>query len=209
MSQKLTNKSSKRREKERQRRIKTILKAALELFSEKGYEHTTTDEIADYAGLSKGLLYFYFDSKEEIFVSLLIDGMGQLIEKLRENIEPGDPPEKQLVSFIETEYNYYSQNVKFLKLLNSTYSGYLLGKISPKNRERFIAKHYEEMQILQEIFERGKNLKVFKNIHTDDLIFSLAGLMHGLLIMKPGPKDLEAMKNLTIELFLYGIKRGG
>ncbi len=209
MSRKLTKKSIKRREKERQKRIKTILKSALELFSENGYERTTTDEIADYAGLSKGLLYFYFDSKEEIFVSLLIDGMDQLIERLRNHVNPEDPPEKQLMVFIETEYDYYSQNIKFLKLLNSTYSGYLLGKISPRNRERFIAKHYEEMQILQEIFDKGKKTMVFKNINTDDLIFSLAGLMHGLLIMKPGPKDLEAMKNLTIELFLYGIKRGG
>ncbi len=208
MSQNLT-KRSKRREKERQKRIRAIIRAALEVFSEKGYDRTTTDEIADYAGLSKGLLYFYFGSKEEIFISLLVDGMESLIKKLKKNIKDQDPPEKQLVTFIETEYDFYSANLKFYRLLNSTYSGYVLGKISPENRQKFISKHYEEMKILEKIFEKGKMEGVFKNIKTDDLIFSLAGLMHGLLIMKPGSDDLERLKNLTIEIFLHGIKRGG
>lgn len=208
MSQNLT-KRSKRRERERQKRIRSILKAALEIFSEKGYDRTTTDEIADFAGLSKGLLYFYFGSKEDIFVSLLLDGMDNLIKRLQKNIKDQDSPEEQLVSFIRTEYDFYSSNLKFFKLLNSTYSGYVLGKISPENRQKFVAKHYEEVKILEKIFERGKREKVFKNIDTDDLIYSLAGLMHGLLIMKPGNKDLEKSKNLTIEVFLHGIKRGG
>ncbi len=208
MSQNLT-KRSKRRERERQKRIRSILKAALEIFSEKGYDRTTTDEIADFAGLSKGLLYFYFGSKEDIFVSLLLDGMDNLIKRLQKNIKDQDSPEEQLVSFIRTEYDFYSSNLKFFKLLNSTYSGYVLGKISPENRQKFVAKHYEEVKILEKIFERGKKEKVFKNIDTDDLIYSLAGLMHGLLIMKPGNKDLEKSKNLTIEVFLHGIKRGG
>ncbi len=209
MSRNLTTKSSKRREKERQRRIRAIIKAALELFSEKGFENTTTDEIADAARLSKGLLYFYFDSKEDIFVSVLRDGMSKLSERLRKNINPDDTPEKQLISFIETEYDFYAKNIKFFKLLNSIYSGYVLGKISPENRDKFVSTHYQEMEILQEIFEKGIEEGTFKDIDTEDLIFSLAGLMHGLLIMKPGIKDLEKLKNLTIEIFLYGIKRGG
>jgi len=209
MSQKLTIKSNKRREKERQRRIRAILKAALEIFSRKGYASTTTDEIAEAAGLSKGLLYFYFNSKEDIFVSVLKDGMEKLISKLKKEIRPDLSPEDQLITFIETEYEFYSKNIKFFKLLNSTYSGYVLGMISPESREEFISTHYEEMKILEEIFDRGKERGIFKDIDTHDLIFSLAGLMHGLLIMKPGQKDLERMKNLTIEVFLYGIKRGG
>ncbi len=208
MSQNLT-KRSKRREKERERRVKAIIRAALEVFSEKGYERATTDEIADYAGLSKGLLYFYFGSKEEIFISLLVDTMNSLIKRLKVRIRDEDPPEKQLITFIETEYDFYSSNLKFYRLLNSTYSGYVLGKISPKNRQKFISKHYEEVEILEKIFERGKREGIFKNISTDDLVFSLAGLMHGLLIMKPGTGDLDRLKNLTVEIFLHGIKRGG
>ncbi|NJE13628.1 TetR/AcrR family transcriptional regulator [Thermococcus sp. LS2] len=43
-----------------------ILKAARELFAEKGYDKTTVDEIVERAGVAKGTFYNYFKSKEEL-----------------------------------------------------------------------------------------------------------------------------------------------
>jgi AcrR family transcriptional regulator len=48
-----------------------ILDAALELFTEKGFVATRLDEIADRAGVSKGTLYLYFDSKEDMFRAMV------------------------------------------------------------------------------------------------------------------------------------------
>jgi AcrR family transcriptional regulator len=48
-----------------------ILKAAMELFVQKGYHDTTTREITERAGLSKGLLYNYFPSKEAILGGII------------------------------------------------------------------------------------------------------------------------------------------
>ena len=56
---------SKRSAKER------ILEAALEVFSNKGFHPATTDEIAERAGVGKGTLYRYFETKEKLFAQLV------------------------------------------------------------------------------------------------------------------------------------------
>lgn len=48
-------------------RPKQILRAALEVFGKTGVARSTLDEIADRAGVSKGTIYLYFPSKEELF----------------------------------------------------------------------------------------------------------------------------------------------
>ena len=50
--------------------VQKILDAALKLFLEKGYEHTTVQDIVDHlGGLSKGAIYHHFKSKEDIFIA--------------------------------------------------------------------------------------------------------------------------------------------
>ena len=60
-----------------------IFNAAIELFSEKGYDNATVDDITAIAGVAKGSLYYHFSKKEEIFDMLLEEG----IELLRNSIE--------------------------------------------------------------------------------------------------------------------------
>lgn len=48
-----------------------ILEAALKVFAEKGFKRATNKDIADAAGVSPGLLYFYFDNKEDLFFAIL------------------------------------------------------------------------------------------------------------------------------------------
>ncbi|MGH8222755.1 MAG: helix-turn-helix domain-containing protein, partial [Woeseiaceae bacterium] len=48
-----------------------IAEAALAEFSEKGYDATRVDDVARRAGVSKGLLYLYFRTKEELFKAVV------------------------------------------------------------------------------------------------------------------------------------------
>ena len=50
----------------REEKRSLIMKVALELFAEEGYHNTSISKIASRAGISKGLLYNYFDSKEDL-----------------------------------------------------------------------------------------------------------------------------------------------
>lgn len=67
--------------------------AALALFVEKGFAATRLDEIAARAGVSKGTLYLYFDSKEALFEAAIRDGILPLVEAVEAQAErlAGDP----------------------------------------------------------------------------------------------------------------------
>jgi AcrR family transcriptional regulator len=74
------------------RKMTGIAKAAARLFNEKGFLETSMDDISAAARLSKGGIYHYFSSKNEMlyfictnFMGLLLNGLEQQLEKIREN----------------------------------------------------------------------------------------------------------------------------
>lgn len=63
----------------RQSKRKQIMDSALELFANVGYHPTSISEIANKAGVSKGLTYNYFESKEDLLKSIMVEGFGKMI----------------------------------------------------------------------------------------------------------------------------------
>ena len=75
------------RERKKQKTRETIVKVALELFAEQGYERTTIAEIADAADVSPRTIFAYFASKEDILFSDLTEIEERLAQALRERPE--------------------------------------------------------------------------------------------------------------------------
>jgi AcrR family transcriptional regulator len=67
------------RQRRKQARPQELLSAALELFVEKGFSATRSEEVAARAGVSKGTLYLYFPSKEELFKAVVRSNLSALI----------------------------------------------------------------------------------------------------------------------------------
>ena len=63
------------RKRRKEDRPSELTAAALELFVEKGYAATRLDDVAAHAGVSKGTLYLYFDSKEALFKAVVEEGI--------------------------------------------------------------------------------------------------------------------------------------
>ncbi len=72
------------RQRRKQARPQELLDAALALFVEKGYAATRTDEVAQRAGVSKGTLYLYYPSKEELFKAVVRHNLAGLIAEGQE-----------------------------------------------------------------------------------------------------------------------------
>lgn len=75
------SKSALRRQREKEHRCRTILTAAEKLFSSEGYHGTNMEDIADYAEVSVGTVYFYFKNKQDLLLHL-IDDVGYNLRKL-------------------------------------------------------------------------------------------------------------------------------
>lgn len=74
--------TAQRRAREKAQRRREILKAARQEFFERGFHHPTVDDVAARAEVSKGTIYLYFVSKEEILAHLLLEGLDLLIGEM-------------------------------------------------------------------------------------------------------------------------------
>ncbi len=92
----------------KEERKREILMAALQAFSEKGFDKTTVEDIVRISGLSKGTLYWYFTNKEAIFTELVrfvFEEFGHGFEAALQQTANDPPPERLrhlLLSFTPT-----------------------------------------------------------------------------------------------------------
>ena len=77
-----------------------IAAAALEVFAEKGFAAARLDEIAARAGISKGALYLYFETKEDLFRAVVREAVGPNIEAARAMAEAFSGPFAELVPLL-------------------------------------------------------------------------------------------------------------
>ena len=87
-----------------------ITKAALGAFAEKGYAATRVEEVAKRAGISKGLLYLYFKTKEDLFKAVIRSFVEPLITRLSTHLDESDLGAEEFIrgpflSFIKTVPN--------------------------------------------------------------------------------------------------------
>ena len=106
----IDNKKTSRKQRETELRKQIILEASEKLFLSKGYEDTTMDEIATEAEFSKGTLYNYFESKEELYLAIGTKAYEIIIDLTKNFIEKQKPGVDQLKT---VGYAYYEFTKKF------------------------------------------------------------------------------------------------
>jgi AcrR family transcriptional regulator len=96
----------------RETRRGQIMNAALELFAREGYANCSIAQLAAHAGISKGLMYNYFESKEALLVSLIEDGLSEF----NDNFNPGQEvvlKPDELAGFIKSIFSNIRENQHF------------------------------------------------------------------------------------------------
>lgn len=89
------------REKRANQRKKDILFAAAQVFNDKGYHEATIEEIADKIQYTKGSIYYYVKSKQDLLYQCNKLAMDMLIKKLDEIVDSSDGPEEKLRKIIQ------------------------------------------------------------------------------------------------------------
>src|SRR5579863_1262166 len=95
-----------------------ILDAALELFSEHGFDGTTLQQIADRLGFTKAALYYHFRSKDDLLEALLAPAVAGLEELLDTHEHLPDTP-SQRRRFIEAYLNFLLGHRKLIAYMSS------------------------------------------------------------------------------------------
>jgi len=91
---------SQTRHRRKEARPQELLDAALSLFAEKGFAASRADEVAQRAGVSKGTLYLYYPSKEELFKAVVRHNLSSLIAEGEEAANSFDGSSSDLLAYL-------------------------------------------------------------------------------------------------------------
>jgi AcrR family transcriptional regulator len=94
-----------------------LLESGRRLFATHAYDELSIDEIADRAGVAKGLLYYYFGSKRGYYMAVVEAAAAQLAE--RTATDPGDPPGKRLAEALEAYLRFVEEHADGYRALIS------------------------------------------------------------------------------------------
>lgn len=170
--------------------------AALELFSTDGYHSTSISKIAEKAGISKGLMYNYFDSKESLILNILEHGMNQLAELFDPN-KDGVLTEDEFVFLVERSFDAVIENPTYWRLY---FSILMQSGIYDMVKEMYHGILQHTMKLLVDYY--GK--KGVKDPLGEAMLFG--AVMDGIslnYLMNPEMFPLEEFKQKVIDKFGY------
>lgn len=205
-----------RREREKLRRKNDILDAAEEVFSEKGLNGATVDDIADRAEISKGTIYLYFKSKEQIFLGIDIRATRILWDRFMNAAVRGENGLDKILRIGKAYFDYCEEFPMYYKAMT------MVDNISAKSVEMLMndpmAMEAEEVgkassQILADAVEEGhKDGTVRKDAEPWPTAILLWAEANGVIQMLRNRKKHFELAGLNIEnlydLFLEKSRRG-
>jgi len=105
------------RETKKKKTRQAIMDAAIRLFSEKGFEKTSVDELAKEAGVGKSTIYGYFHTKNEIFLAFCEDQVDFVFTDLAQKRDPDASLQEQLLTLFMGQFRYVTKNFNFGRIL--------------------------------------------------------------------------------------------
>lgn len=100
-----------------------IIKSATRLFAAKGYAATSVREIVSEAGATAPVLYYYFQSKEGVYLEIMREALSQFEKVLTESSEKAGTAEEKLRHLTKRLLALYCKNIDAVALIHSVYHG--------------------------------------------------------------------------------------
>ncbi len=192
----MSPRSSSQFEAMRQESMHRISEAALELFAERGYKGASIAQISKRAGVSKGLLYNYFESKQELLHYIVLHAVETGEDMLEEIVSSAAGPAEKLRQFTERSIELLVSDLKHWRLLASlAFQPDILNDLMPVLEQ----KQGDAMNKMKTVFE-GLG---YEN-PTEEMLFYSA-VMDGLAMQymqAPGHYPMDQMKELVLNKFL-------
>ncbi len=139
------------REEKKRRNKQAILEAAIALCSESGYENTSIEDIAKMAGVGKGTVYSYFQTKKDIIKGFCEYELEKIHIKLVSRSDQDAPILEQMLTIYMTEFHHVTQNREFGRI-------FMRESIFPSDYDRQGDEEMEDkyFQLLFPILEKGQ-----------------------------------------------------
>ncbi|HAI75041.1 MAG TPA: TetR/AcrR family transcriptional regulator [Microscillaceae bacterium] len=170
-----------RKEREKVQRRNSIVDAAEKVFFKRGIEDASMDEVAQEAELSKGTLYLYFKSKDELYKAIVIRGFIALKRRLKEAV---NAKESGLLNVRSISTAYIDFSRKHLGYFNAIlhYQNDAFKKITDENSLQSLEGGNAVIQVLINAIHKGiEDGSISASVNPVEAAFVLWSQITGLL----------------------------
>jgi AcrR family transcriptional regulator len=204
-----------RRKREKDQRRSAILNAARKLFFEKGFRYVTVENIARKAELSKGSIYLYFRSKEEIYTQILLNDIDKFNKKSSLIFQNGKSAAELVMDFAFIYVDFFLNDRELFRIMMT-----FMLHTEDMNLAETVNQHIIEVTnntvkiietILQQGIEKGEfpsdiNLRLSRN--------AMWGLLNGIISLhlftgKEAHKEerIRSAVKASLDIFINGLRR--
>ena len=182
-------------------KMTSIAKAAAKLFNEKGYLETSMDGISSAVKLSKGGIYHYFSSKNEILYFISINFMDLLLKDLKQELEKIEDNFKKIQFIIFRHIGFYTKYISEAK--TTLHEGHLL---PPKYFKIIAEKELEYHQIVSDVLSDFFEGRLPKD-QVKVLTFILFGTCNGIYFWYDPKKSMtpEELSEIINDILCKGL----
>jgi len=204
-----------RKERERERRRQQIIVAAKRVFSEKGFNRATMEDIAHEAELSPGTLYLYFKNKDELYASLSLRILHYLLIRLEHlNSDKHADIEARISGLKEAMYDVYEFDPMILINMFHLQSSETLKNLTPELLSEIKSLSKRSLSEMAKLFEEGVQTGVFINKHPMAIADTFWALFSGVVLWETSKsiinEDRDYLRETletAFEIFDSGIKK--
>ena len=134
-----------------------ILRAAVKIFSRKGFFNSKVSEIARAASVADGTIYLYFRNKDDLLISLFEEKMGEVVVDVRRRTAVGGNAIEKLRIFIENHMDLLERDSGLVEVI----------QVELRQSTKFLkdytpVKFFEYLEIISDILEEGRKEGIFR-----------------------------------------------
>ena len=183
-----------------------ILNAAEQVFTKKGLDQARMDDIAVETGLSKGTLYLYFKSKDELIIAILDRIFEGVFKQLDARKGSHLSATEAIYQFTEEAIRDYKRMLRLMPVAYEFLALAFRNKTVQKALKNYF-RHY--MDVLVPIIQRGIDSGEFRPVDADEVAIAAAAIYEGTVLLWVYDNNLVDMDHhirSSIQLLLKGIQ---
>lgn len=183
----------------------SILKTAREIFSKYGFKKTTLDDIANAVRKGKSSLYYYFDSKEDLFQAVILKEVEILAHELEIVINRNTDPVDKLRDYVLTKLTTFRNLANFYHAIENDVTA--IGFIDDIKRKY----EQDEIRMIKRILIEGVRKNEFEiydfSLAAIGITMAIKGLEMPLTAGVYGAVNLESSVDIILKIICYGIMK--
>jgi AcrR family transcriptional regulator len=183
-----------------------LLRAAIRVFGESGFDSATMARIAQEADVAKGTTYLYYRSKQSIYEAALGSGLAELEQRTQAAIDQAPGLRDAIRAFVTTRAEYFAERRDFFRMYVGAIARHITNTRSKPSE--FHALLDRQTRRLEQAIRRAVARREIRRVDPAATALAIFDITRGLVarrIMSPGTRDLTHDVQFLSDLIWLGL----